>query len=48
MQSSRSGLPDDRLGAGRIQTRKEHLIKIDERLNGLILPNYSLPQFLLK
>jgi hypothetical protein len=31
-----------------MQARAEHLIKIDERLHGLILPNYSLPQFLLE
>src|SRR5690348_14834791 len=31
-----------------MQARAENLIKIDERLHGLILPNYSLPQFLLE
>jgi hypothetical protein len=31
-----------------MQARAEYLVKIDERLYGLILPNYSLPQFLLE
>jgi hypothetical protein len=31
-----------------MQARAENLIQIDERLHGLILPNYSLPQFLLE
>src|SRR4029077_2686989 len=31
-----------------MQARAENLIEIDERFDGLILPNYSLPQFLLK
>jgi hypothetical protein len=31
-----------------MQARAENLIKVDERLHGLILPNYTLPQFLLE
>jgi hypothetical protein len=31
-----------------MQARAENLIQIDERLHGLILPNYSLPQFVLE
>jgi hypothetical protein len=31
-----------------MQARAENLIQIDERLHRLILPNYSLPQFLLE
>jgi hypothetical protein len=31
-----------------MQTGAEHLIQIDKRLHRLILPNYSLPQFLLE
>jgi hypothetical protein len=31
-----------------MQARAEDLIKIDQRLHCLALPNYALPQFLLE
>jgi hypothetical protein len=31
-----------------MQAGAENMIKVNERLHGLMLPNYSLPQFLLE